>query len=72
MAAGLATLAACDRTADAPLVGGAVLPDQPAYCYVTIADDDFYAAPLPGQEARLGRAWPPRAVPAAKAAVGAA
>lgn len=68
MAAGLATLAACDRTADAPLVGGAVLPDQPAYCYVTIAD----AAPLPGQEARLGRAWPPRAVPAAKAAVGAA
>lgn len=64
-------LAACDRTADAPLVGGAAPPVQPVYCYATIADDDCYAAPQPGQEARLVRAWPPRAAPAAKAAAGA-
>ncbi|MDA0702177.1 MAG: hypothetical protein O3A96_02890 [Proteobacteria bacterium] len=49
-------------------------PAQTVYCYVTIADDDCYAAPQPGQEARLIRAWPPdlqRPSPSAKAAAGA-
>lgn len=67
MAVGLAALAACDGTPDAPLVGGVTLPDRPVYCYVTIADDDCYATPQPGQETRLVRAWPP----VAKAAAGA-
>lgn len=74
-AAGLATMAACDRAAESPVIAGADLPDRSVYCYVTIADDDCYAAPQPGQEARLLRAWPPveqrTPSPSAKAAAGA-
>lgn len=66
-AAALTVLAGCNRTADDVLAGGwtAPVPNWPTetvYCYRTIGDDDCYAEPQQGQEARLIHAHPTEAV----------